>query len=158
MWNRFARTQRNIQKLLVKKADELRLCLLSIDMMVVLRENEKFAISNVIPDIRPMVAQLHDYALLYLELPIAGMQSGFYRLQLAYDANEAILPIGILADENGVFVRSVRYHAIDVFASIVGTKTVPQKRLTVFETFNFSNETYVIGGTHADGKAFILTF
>lgn len=158
MWNRFARTQRNIQKLLIKQADRLRLCLLTIDMMFVIRENEKLAIANIVPAIRPLVVQLHDFAFLYLDLPAVGIVAGFYKLQLAYDTAENYLPHGILVDENGEMVRSVNYYPVDIFASIVGTKSIPQKRLTIFETFNFTYDIYVIGGTHANGQAFVLTF
>jgi hypothetical protein len=158
MWNRFARTQRNIQKLLIQQADRLRLCLLTIDMMFVIRENEKLAIASIVPAIRPMVGQLHDFAFLYLDLPEVGIAAGFYKLLLAYDTAEKYLPHGILVNENDEFIRSVNYYPIDIFASIVGTKTIPQKRLTVFETFNFTHDIYVIGGTHANGQAFVLTF
>lgn len=156
MWNRIARGQRRIEKLMVAKADSLGLCLLTIDMMSVTRDNEKFVIANILPEIRPMVGQLYDYALLYLDLPTAGIAAGYYRLQLAQDRDESFLPMGILAAENGEFVRNVRYHDLDLFAPLVGTKTVPAKRLTVFETFNATQGNYVFGGTHDNGKAFLI--
>ncbi|MBP6641095.1 MAG: hypothetical protein KA293_12460, partial [Bacteroidia bacterium] len=80
LWNRIARAQRKIQKSMIKKADELRLSLLTIDMMVVIRENEKVAISNILPQIRPIPGQLTDFALLYLDLPQSNFVAGFYRL------------------------------------------------------------------------------
>jgi hypothetical protein len=156
MWNRIARTQRNIQKMMVKKADALHLCLLSINMMCVIRDHEKFAIANIVPDIRPMVGQLYDYALLYLDLPATGMPTGFYRLQLSQDRDEAMQPQGILTDESGQFVRNIRYYGVDVFAPILGAKNIPASRLTLFETFASTNDRHVIGGTHADGKGFLI--
>ena len=156
MSNRFATTQRKIQKLLIEKANELRICLLSIDMMAVVRDNEKFAIANILPAIRPTVGQLHDYAFAYLDLPATGLDAGFYRIQLAEDRDETMMPLGILVDETGQFVRNIRYFAVDVLADLVGGKSAPEKRLTIFETFSKTNETYIFGGTHADGQAFVI--
>ncbi len=156
LWNRIARAQRKIQKSMIKKADELRLSLLTIDMMVVIRENEKVAISNILPQIRPIPGQLTDFALLYLDLPQSNFVAGFYRLQIAVDNMQQIVQQAVIVDENGEFVQNLRYYAMDIFAPIAGTKKVPAKKLPIFETFNKSNETYIIGGTHADGQAFAI--
>jgi hypothetical protein len=156
IWNRMTRAQQRIQKLLIQKADDLGMCLLTVDMMAVLRDQEKFAIAKIIPEIRPMVGRIYDYALLYLDLPKAGIQPGFYRLQLAQGREESILPIGVLADENDQVLRNVRYYEIDPFAAIGAAKRPSEKRLTVFETFNVTRESYLIGGTHANGKPFVI--
>jgi hypothetical protein len=156
LWNRIARAQRKVQKSLIKTADELRLSLLTIDMMTVIRENEKIAIANVLPQIRPIPGQLHDFALLYLDLPGAWFGAGFYRLQVSADSSNVVAPQAVLADVDGNLVQNVRYIALDIFAPIVGTKQVPTKKLTIFETFHKSNESYVIGGTRADGQAFVV--
>jgi hypothetical protein len=156
LWNRIARAQKKVQQLMVKKADELRISLLTIDMMVVIRENEKVAIANILPQIRPVPGQLHDFALLYLDLPETILASGFYRLQLAYDVANPAAAQAVLVDEAGQFVKNVDYYLVDIFAPVSGTKEVPVKKLSIFETFNKTNKSYAIGGTHANGQAFVV--
>lgn len=154
LWNGIARSQRKLQKLMIKKADNLKISLLTVDMMVVVRENEKVAIANILPANGPIGGQLQDVALVYLDLPRADLVPGFYRIQLLQDS--AATTQAILADARGRFVSTLRYFALDVFAPITGPKTVPAKKLLVFETFNKSNGSYAIGGTHADGQAFVI--
>lgn len=157
LWNRITRAQRKVQRSMIKMADEMRLSLLTIDMMVVIRENEKFAVANILPQIRPIPGQLYDFALLYLDLPNSTFAAGFYILQLPEIGNlQSIAQSAVLVSVEGEFIQNVRYLAVDVFAAVAGPKTVPAKRLTIFETFHKTNDTYVIGGTHADGKAFVV--
>ncbi|MFN8397858.1 MAG: hypothetical protein U0176_24790 [Bacteroidia bacterium] len=151
VWNRFSRAQRQLQKTMIKMADRLRLSLLTVDMMFVIRENEKVAIANILPHIRPVPGQLTDFALLYLDLPSAYLPAGFYKLQIAQDSSQAVL-----LDSDGNHVQNVRYIALDIFAAITGPKNAPVKKLPIFETFHKSNNSYVIGGTHADGQAFVI--
>ena len=122
LWNRITRAQRRIQKSMIKKADELRLSLLTIDMMVVIRENEKIAISNIVPQFRPIPGQLTDFALLYLDLPQSNFVAGFYRLQIAVDNTQQLVQQAVLVEENGQFVQNLRYYAMDIFAPITGVK------------------------------------
>jgi hypothetical protein len=158
LWNRIARAQRKVQKSMIKKADELRLSLLTIDMMVVIRENEKIAIANILPQIRPIPGQLTDFALVYLDLPNANFVAGFYRIQVALDNTQQIVNQAVLVDESGQFVQNLRYFAMDIFAPVSGVKNVPSKKLTIFETFNKTNDNYIVGGTLADGQAFAIAF
>lgn len=151
VWNRFSRAQRQLQKTMIKMADRLRLALLTVDMMFVIRENEKVAIANILPHIRPVQGQLTDFALLYLDLPSAYLPAGFYKLQIEQDSSQAVL-----LDADGNLVQTVRYIALDIFAAITGPKVAPAKKLPIFETFHKTNNSYVIGGTQADGQAFVI--
>ena len=153
LWNRIARSQYRIQKLLIQKANELGICLLSMDMMVLIRENEKIVVANVLPKNRPLSSQFQDFAFLYLDLPTARVASGFYKLQLIDDTTA---PQARLVDTDNQPIGTATYYGIDLFASIVGVKSVPVKKLPIFETFNKTNESYLIGGTHADGQAFVI--
>lgn len=154
VWNRFSRAQRQLQKTMIKMADRLRISLLTVDMMFVIRENEKIAIANILPHIRPVPGQLTDFALLYLDLPNAYLPAGFYKLQIAIDGQRN--PEAVLLDNEGNHVQNLRYIALDIFAAVTGPKVPPVKKLPIFETFTKSNNSYVIGGTHADGQAFVI--
>lgn len=151
--NRIGRAQRFVQKLMEQKAEEIGLVLLTINAMIVLRPNEKIAIANILPSNSPQTGALEDFALLYLDLPIVGFVAGFYKLQLS---NDTTMPGAILVDLDNQPVGRTAYHAVDFFASVVGAKQVPAQQLPIFETFNKSNDAYVIGGVHADGQAFAI--
>jgi hypothetical protein len=153
--NRIARAQHRVQRLMVKKANAIGLCLLSINMMVLIRENEKIAIANILPQARKQAHPLIDFAFLYLDLPTSDLASGFYKLQLSSDSTT---PQALLVDLDNQPIGAARYFAIDIFASIVGAKHVPLQKLPIFETFHKTNETYLIGGTHADGQAFVVAW
>jgi hypothetical protein len=153
LWSRIAQAQYRIQKLMVKKANALGLCLLSIDMMVILRENEKIVIANILPQGPQTPGQFADFALLYLDLPKAGITSSYFKLQLRQDPTA---PQAQLLNADNQPVGKARYLTIDIFAAIVDAKTEPAQKLPIFETFNKTNDTYVIGGTHADGQAFVI--
>ncbi len=153
LWNRIARAQSRVQRLLVKKANQIGVCLLTVDMMVIVRENEKIAIANILPKGRPQIGQFVDFAFLYLDLPAARIPAGFYKLQLS---NDRLAIQAQLLDIDNQLIGNVRYFDIDIFASIVGSKDVPAKKLPIFETINKTNDTYVIGGVHADGQAFAI--
>jgi hypothetical protein len=109
-----------------------------------------------LPQIRPVPGQLHDFALLYLDLPGSSLPAGFYRLQLALDTTNVAAAQAVLVDEEGQFVKNVGYYLLDIFAPIAGTKKLPVKKLSIFETFNKTNDNYVLGGTHANGQAFVV--
>ncbi len=153
LWKRIARAQHRVQRLMVKKANAIGLCILSIDMMVLIRENEKIAIANILQQALKQTNPWIDFAFLYLDLPTAGLASGFYKLQLSKDTTT---PQALLVDLDNEPIGTARYFAIDIFASIVGAKNVPLQKLPIFETFNKTNDTYLIGGTHADGQAFVI--
>lgn len=141
-----------LERLMAKQAHKHRISLLSIDMLLVAREHESLAIANILPQAAP-AGQFVDFALLYIDAPLQGVAASFLKLQLR---NDSVVSQARLVDLDGQVAGQAHYHAIDIFASVAGAKRVPAQKLPVFETFDKTHDRFVVGGTHADGQAFVV--
>jgi hypothetical protein len=154
---RFSRMQDRLSKLLVKASSENHINILTDDIMTVSREKDFAAFGIILPKTVMLVEEPQDFAYAYLDLAsMDGLEPGIYKIQAESNGNGGYLGRASLLTEDGEYVRALRFINQDPLATIAGPKNVPIKKNPVFEMFSKTADSYLIGGTLATGKGFMI--
>ncbi len=153
----FSRTQARFAKLLVKASSKSAINILTNEIMTVARENDFAAVSIILPKTVMLENEPQDFAYAYLNLEsMDGLEPGIYKIVVDADGKGGYLDTAAIVNQNGDFIRAARFVTQDPLALVAGPKSVPLKKNPVFELFSKTEDTYILGGTLANGKGFMI--